>query len=140
MARTTTVNSDAGVRNGIGAIAFWIRSNDKWLTGSKRLKTKDIPVHEAELSGVLTALHHVSKDEYLRSADFIVVNCDNQGVVTKLKNNSKLPVIYESVYIEILSIIPRSKLRFKWVKGHKNNGKSRHWVNNWCDKELKKHY
>lgn len=139
--RYTTINTDAGVKNGISAIAYWIRSENSWLTGSKKLKDVNLDSTEAELKGIVNAMYLLTlpSNEFFANADRIVINCDNQGAIHKLKRND----VYKDVIpilTKIYTIIPRSKFKFKWVKGHSKRKGSKYWVNNWCDKELKKHY
>lgn len=137
--RFTTINTDAGVKDGKAAIAYWIRSNSKWLTGSRALKTPDLSSNEAELIGIVIALYYACLDSYLSTADIIVVNCDNQDALRRMKTQ-QVPDNLKSYLEKIHSIIPKNKIRYKWVKGHSKSDKSRNWVNNWCDKEARKHY
>lgn len=138
--RFTTVNTDAGVKNGQAAVAYWIRSENKWLTGSQPLKTPNLQSNEAELFGIIIALTKVAENEYLRTADIIVVNCDNQVALKAMTKQERIPEIAKP-YLELINqAIPRNKVRYKWVKGHTRGEKPRNWVNNWCDKEVRTHY
>lgn len=137
--RYTTVNTDAGVKEGKAAIAYWIRSDNKWITGSRALKTPDLCSNKAELSAIIIALTVVSQNEYLRTAHKIVVNSDSQTALGWMTKDS-VPEQYKQYIQDIYKVIPKDKIRFKWVKGHSKNTKSRNWVNNWCDKEARKHY
>ncbi len=136
--RFTTINTDAGVKEGKAAIAYWIRSEFVWLTGSQELKRTDLNSTEAEMSAIVIALTKVTQDEYLRTADRLVINSDSKGALSWLKHDTA-PTLYKDYLDKIYKIIPKSKIRFKWVKGH-SRGNSRKWVNNWCDKEVRKQY
>lgn len=137
--RYTTVNTDAGVRGEEAAVAYWIRSNKRWLTGSKALKTPNLSSNEAELIGIVIGLYYACLDSYLSTADIIVVNCDNQDALRRMRSGQVLDIL--KPYLEkIYSVIPKNKIKYKWVKGHSRSDKSRNWVNNWCDKEARKHY
>lgn len=139
--RCTTVNTDAGVKEGKGAVAYWIRSDNKWLTGSRPLKTPNLTCGEAELIGMVVGLDQVANDAFLSSADVIVVNCDSTDALYRIKNDKYIPLNVRPILDRIYEKIPKKKIRFKWVKGHKKkDGESKHWVNNWCDQEVRKHY
>lgn len=139
--RYTTVNTDAGMkRNGAAAFAFWIRSENVVLKGAKSFKTPMKNSNEAELAGILNALHIVAEDEYLRTADVIVVNCDNTQALRVLETNQINGYNkYKDFYKEIKSKIS-CPIQYRHVKGHSKGKTPREFVNNWCDKELKKHY
>lgn len=137
--RFTTLNTDAGVKEGKAAIAYWIRSNQIWVTGSQALKQADLCSNRAELSAIIIRLSKITENEYLRTADIIVVNSDSKTALGWMKDGS-YPDFYKSYVDNIYKVIPKNKIRFKWVKGHSKNTKSRNWVNNWCDKQVRKHY
>lgn len=140
--RFTTVNTDAGLKNnGSAAFAYYIRSDNNYvLKGAGPLKSSPKNSNEAELSAILNALYIVSNNEYLRSADIIVVNCDNkQALVVLRKKQIHGYAKYIEFYKSILTNI-NCPIYYKHVKGHTKGNIPRQWVNNWCDKELRKHY
>lgn len=137
--RFTTVNTDAGVKEGKAAVAYWIRSNSVWVTGSQELKQADLCSNKAELSAIIIGLNKVINNEYLRTADLIVVNSDSKTALGWMKGGD-CPSFYKPYLDAIYKVIPKNKIRFKWIKGHSKNTKSRNWVNNWCDRQVRKHY
>jgi len=138
--RFTTVNTDAGLRKGKAAYSYWIRSEDVIERGSGPLKGEIKNSNEAELAAILNALTIVANNEYLRSADVIVVNCDNKQALKVLRDKQINGYAkYTAFYNEILKRI-KVKIFYKHVKGHSKGNTPRQWVNNWCDKNLKKHY
>src|SRR5688572_1572205 len=96
--RFTTINTDAGIKGEIQGYAYWIRSEQVRLVGDGVFKYKKKDSNDAELAAILIALDIVSRDEYLRSADVIVVNCDNKSALDKLRNNT---ISSESVYYNV---------------------------------------
>lgn len=143
--RYTTINTDAGVKNKQGAFAYWIRSENCLLKGSGKLQSTDS--NEAELEAILLALVKTCTNEYLNTADIIVVNCDNINAIKKInsknieiKFNEFLTNINTKYSTNIKNKINFNKVYAKHVKGHSNKKTSRNWVNNYLDKELKKHY
>lgn len=139
--RFTTVNTDAGLKNdGKGAYAYWIRSNDVLVKGAGSLKGEIKNSNEAELAAILNALSIVANNEYLRTADIIVVNCDNKQALKTLRENQ---INGYAKYVEFYKELKKklsAPIFYKHVKGHSKGRTSREWVNNWCDKNLKKHY
>lgn len=137
--RYTTVNTDAGFKEGIAVYGYWIRSNNVRKIGSNRFKTPKTDPNDAELAAILTALLVVINDPYLASADQVVVNSDSKNAIRALSKNM---IEEDSVYYEEWQNI-RSKLKkihFKWVKGHSKGNTAREWVNNFIDKDIRKHY
>lgn len=137
--RYTTVNTDAGVRNGVSAVAYWVKTDGHTYKGSKKLKQKNLDSNHAELRGILIGLTIVAQTSRFRSADVIVVNCDNINALNWLKNRT-YPKEYQPIIEAIEEQVPFSKVKFKHVKGHVKEGAAKHFVNNWCDKEARKHY
>lgn len=138
--RFTTVNTDAGLKAGKAAYAYWIRSERIIKKGSGAIKGEMKSSNEAELVAILNALTVVANDEYLRTADIIVVNCDNKQALKVLRENQINGYAkYAEFYKELLKKI-KSPIYYKHVKGHTKGKSPREWVNNWCDKSLKKHY
>jgi ribonuclease HI len=139
--RFTTVNTDAGLKNdGSAAFACWIRSESYLIKAAGPLTSKPKNSNEAELAAILNALHIVSKDEYLRTADIIVVNCDNKQALKVLRDRringyEKYSAFYKTLLTKI-----SCPIYYKHVKGHTKGRQPREWVNNWCDKTLRKHY
>jgi ribonuclease HI len=139
--RYTTINTDAGLKpDGKAAFAYWIRSEHIILKGSGKLKDGIKNSNEAELAAILNALKIVSLNEFLRNADCIVVNCDNKQAI-KILREKRINGYdkYVKFYKDIIKIIT-CPITYKHVKGHSKGKTTREWVNNWCDKTLKKHY
>lgn len=139
--RFTTINTDAGFKpDGKAAFAYWIRSDKVTLKGSASLKPGIKNSNEAELAAILNAMYIVANNDYLKSADIIVINCDNKQALRTLRENR---INGYPKYIDFFKEIKKKincPIYYKHVKGHSRGKKSREWVNNWCDAELKKHY
>jgi ribonuclease HI len=138
--RFTTINTDAGIKKSIAAYSYWIRSEEVVLVNSDRFKLPKKDSTEAELAAMLVALRIVARNEYLRAADVIVVNCDSKGALEILRDNK---ITKDSIYYEewqnIRSLI-KAPIYYKWVKGHSKGKTPREWVNNFIDKQIRKHY
>ena len=141
--RYTTVNTDAGVKNGIAVYGYWIRSEKQRVIISNQFKLPKKDANEAELAAILTALIVVVKDKYLGTANVIVVNTDSKYAISMLKKNK---ISKESTYYEewnnIRSHFKKHHIKFtiRWVKGHSKGETAREWINNFIDKHIRIHY
>lgn len=139
--RFTTINTDAGLKpDGRAAFAYWIRSEKITLRGAQALTADVKNSNEAELAAILNALYIVANNDYLRSANVIVVNSDNKQALQVLRDRringyAKYVEFYKGILAKI-----NCPIYYKHVKGHTKGNTAREWVNNWCDKELRKHY
>jgi len=139
--RFTTINTDAGVKPNSSAFAYWIRSEHVVIRGAQPFKRHINDSNKAELAAIVSALLIVAKDEYLRSADVIVVNCDNKNALSALRNNKLYGWAgFVLEHYEKCRKLIKAPIYFKHVKGHHNNGKPRNYINAWCDNELKNYY
>lgn len=134
----TTINTDAGVKNNVGAIAYWIRSSTCRTIGSMKLKSENPDSTFAEIAGIITALLVVIQNPKLH-ADYFVVNCDSKEALRKVRTGD-LPEIFIEYHKRIFNIIDINKVTFRWVKGHSSMNTARNYINNWCDQEVRKHY
>lgn len=137
--RYTVVNTDAGIKGNVAAWAFWIRSDECKYVHSAKFKIAVTSSTEAELAAIVNALHFVSNDEYLRGADYIIVNCDNKGAIDMLNAGGCAKYPHLNVEYQKIKKIIGKPIKFKWVKGH-SSGDSRKWVNNFIDKKIREHY
>lgn len=138
--RYTTVNTDAGVKDGVGAIAYWIRSDSSVFKGSKRLKTESPDSTYAEIAGIITALLIVIGNHNLRTSDRFVVNCDSRSALQKVETGHKLPEVFVDYRTRIFAVIPIDRVIFRWVRGHTQCSKPRSYINRWCDQQVRSHY
>jgi ribonuclease HI len=138
--RFTTINTDAGIKGDVAVFGYYIRSEEVIYNNSGRFNTPKHNSEDAELAAIIYALLIVSRDVYLASADVIVVNCDNQGALGKLRNNR---INHYSPYYKAWQEIQAniiSPIYYKWVKGHSKGKTSREWINNHIDKSIRRHY
>lgn len=138
--RYTTVNTDAGLKNGIAVYGYWIRSENVRKIGANQFKHSKKDSNEAELAAILTALIVVYKDDYLNSADRFVINSDSKNALRILRENN---ITKDSIYYEEWNKIRpmlKDKVKFKWVKGHSKGKTAREWVNNFIDRNIRKYY
>lgn len=141
--RYTTITTDAGIRDGVAAYAYYIRSNEHIVSNSAQFLVPISNISEAEIGAVLYALNRLTKSHYLLTADSIVINCDNKFAIGVLKSKRFKGIYkrFEKVYENILSKI-NCPITFKHVESHvaKTKRQPRHHVNEWCDKQVRKHY
>lgn len=127
-----TVNTDASwcPNTKAGGWAAWVA-----IDGGTRLKhagqfhRRPKSSGEAEywalLNGAWLAARHGATELLLQS--------DCTGALAKVVKRHEPEVAALHELCEGLSI------RTKWVKAHTHKGTARHWVNDWCDRQAKKH-
>jgi ribonuclease HI len=138
--RFTTINTDAGIKGDISAYGYWIRSEHIKIFRTGKFQQPKTGSTDAELACLLIAMIIVARDEYLRSADIIVVNSDSKGALQILRNSRIDPISpYFKAWQEIRQTL-KKPIYYKWVKGHSKGNTPREWVNNHIDKKIREHY
>lgn len=141
-----TINTDAGVHpSGKGAFAFWIKMDEKTIQRSGVLKDDPIDSTQAEMMCIINALHVAKKSREFFTSDVIVINTDSLGSIHAFTNQPhNVKQKYKSIrwaYIELVRGL-KQEIKFKHVKGHtpKDTHTPREYINDWCDKEVRKIY
>ncbi len=147
-----TINTDASFSHyhEIGSYAFWIKC-DEFNIGKSGLLRKRVSRPEiAEFRCVLNALHTLFIQKTTEKIGFIVVNTDCLNVIHLINNDKEaiqkyrlaswgryLVQTYDSLRIKHKHL--KTKIEFRHVKAHTDTDTGRNFINDWCDKEAKKH-
>ena len=137
-----TINTDAGISSqGISAFAYWIKSDYETIKSSGKFKNTLIDINEGEIKSILNALTRVTRLNYFNQIDVIVINTDSKNAINHLIRPNGSVKYKEAVdyYNQITKEI-HCEIKFRHVRSHSNGKKARDWVNNWCDKQCRKHY
>lgn len=133
---TVIVDASHCHQTGYAGWAAWIRLDtvDYPIKKSGTLKKRVRNSTEAEMYGALNAIVLA----HSKGATDILVQCDNDEVC-RLANRASNSIYASDWAKHIAEYAPSVKIRGKHVKGHTSRTEPRFWVNNWCDKEAKKH-
>jgi ribonuclease HI len=138
---TATINSDAShyADYKVGAYAFWISTAKGRIRKAGALKGEVYSSNEAEFKSILNGLHTLYNAKLGDITD-IYINTDSRMVIRVLKENSNSPWCVDLIkaYNEITGKL-NANIILRHVKGHLHTKTPRHWVNDWCDTEAKRH-
>jgi len=140
-----TVNTDASFHpvHKVGAYAFWVVCNQGKILKSGRLKNAKNST-DAEAMAIANALYSISISDFTGITK-IIINSDCLPAIQKIKSTAKEPTAYKYCYNVIKKIRIKNGItgrrihEFRHVKAHSGTKEPRKWVNDWCDKEAKKH-
>lgn len=154
-----TLNTDASFSNkyNVATYAFWIACDDGRFFRSGALKGSVFsPIH-AEMKCIINALHYMFESGEFKSMNRIIINTDCLFAMQKLQNpegewgSSKkselidelrdIKMRYMKIFNDFLSKTPlvrKVSFEYRHVKAHTHTNNSRHFVNDFCDKEAKK--
>lgn len=149
-----TVNTDASFSRNhqIGAYAFWINSDNFKIQQSGMLRKKVTDPTHAECMCILNALHVVFQQENLSKVYMIIVNTDSMNAINVFTSNKKnihkygIKKHWQKYHGRFQLIrfsrgekVARIRIDFRHVKAHSGINDRRSHVNEWCDREAKKH-
>lgn len=132
-----TINTDASLKDGIASCAIWIKGDSYTKKHTSIMKGSFVDSNAAELAAITNGLFLASRDK-IDDVDRIVINTDSSAAIRILSNGTdkdKYKVFYDKFY-EIFEEVG-IEVKFKKVKGHTRGKDSRHWVNNWCDRNAR---
>jgi hypothetical protein len=148
-----TVSTDASFsqRYQRGSYAFWISSNGGRFFNSGMLKHKVGSPILCEMKCIVNAFYFIVK--YNIHADGIkrvIVNTDclnaihvfNDDKVSRKQynlNSSKHHALYIKFKKYVMQNFKDVKIEFRHIKAHDHTDDAKHFVNDWCDRECKKH-
>ena len=147
-----TINTDASFSryHEVGSYAFWIKCDEFNIGKSGMLKKRVSRPEIAEFRCVLNALHTLFTQKTTERIGLIVVNTDCMNVIHLINNDKEaiqryhlaswgryLVNVYDSLRIKHKQF--KTKIEFRHVKAHTDTDISRNFINDWCDKEAKKH-
>ncbi|WAK44697.1 ribonuclease H [Alteromonas phage vB_AmeP_PT11-V19] len=115
--------------NGYGGWAKFGAKPETMRCGGKLSKSPNSTV--AEYKGLVATLKKLEKQKDIVFKDkILIIQCDNQPALKTIERN------YSGYFLRDLKL---RHVKYKWVKAHNGYGDSRSAVNEWCDKEAKKH-
>ena len=149
-----TINTDASCAQTekLGAYAFWIVTDEGKIQKAGELKGEVVNSDHAELQSICNAIYTFKHSKF-RDIKKVVINTDSQCSIDFLsqKGASKKPHIIK-VLKEIRFLMMECCLKygfsirdvdtffnFKHVKAHNGKKDTRSFVNDWCDKQVKKY-
>lgn len=141
--KIVTINTDAGFypNEKVGSYAYWIKGKGLFLRGSGLFKQNCTNSTDAEMKAILNALHILDSSSYV-DIEKIVINRDNIHAKGSESGNELQRRISDKLSELRKKCDHKSKypfFDFRHVKAHSSIDKPRNWVNDWCDKECKRH-
>lgn len=146
-----TINTDASFsqKHQRGSFAFWIVSDRFKLLKSGLLRRQVSSPQIAEFRCIINAFH-VLLNEDVSDVHKIIVNTDCLNVIHLIKGDKENIRRYRLASwgsnlvstLEQMLIAKRlnpSIIEMRHVKAHTDNTDARSYVNDWCDREAKRH-
>ena len=148
-----TIKTDASFSklNQRGTYAFWIKSNQGKITRSGLLRNECSRAEIAEFKCLINAMHKLAESNWT-GITRVIVNTDCMNVMHLCERDEKkikryglgwglgLLKKYESMITSYKTgILEKATIEFRHVKSHVSTKSDRQWVNDWCDKEAKRH-
>jgi ribonuclease HI len=147
-----TINTDASFskRHHRGSFAFWISCNQGKFSQSGMFKNKVDNPTTAEMRCIYNAFFFANKRNLQKDIKRVIVNTDsyNSIHIFRLDERSmKKFSLYNQDNIRMSKKLKKltdlhfneCQIDFRHVKAHKHTDNARHFVNDWCDTECKKH-
>jgi ribonuclease HI len=147
-----TINTDASFSqyHNRGSYAFWIASDEGKFLKSGMLNNKVVDATMSEMMCIYNAFYFIKKFGIHRGCNKIIVNTDSMNSIHFFKNDVKAIKRYglyskqhKEISNKLLSYIKdnfsKIDIDFRHVKAHEHTNSARNLVNDWCDKECKKH-
>lgn len=145
--RCVTINTDASFHgtHKVGGFAFHIVCDHFRIKMGGRFKVNPQSSIEAEMMCMANAIHVLLSREDLPTTDLIVINSDC------LHSFEKIGLKKEGVGRVVAKLLKKLRERtarkgvvlpkydFRHVKAHSGKGDPRSLVNEWCDREAKRH-
>jgi len=147
-----TINTDASFsrKHQVGSYAFWIKCDEFNIGKSGMLKKRVSKPQIAEFRCIINSLHTLFTTKTVDRIGFIVVNTDCLDVI-HLINDDKVAIrnynlaSWGNHLVQTYDLLRtrhkklKIKIEFRHVKSHTDTDTGRTFVNDWCDKEAKKH-
>lgn len=149
-----TINTDASFSKLYqrGTYAFWIKSNKGKITKSGLLRNECSRPEIAEFRCIVNAMHKLAEANW---ADItkVIINTDCMNVIYLIaRDNKKIKRFglfpwgsdtlnkFESMVSSYRKTFLKGvPIELRHVKAHVSTKSDREWVNDWCDKEAKRH-
>ena len=147
-----TINTDASFSqyHSRGSYAFWISSDEGKFLKSGMLKDKVVDATMSEMKCIYNAFYFIKKFNVHIGCNKIIVNTDSLNSIHFFKNDEKAikrygleskqhKVLSQKLLTYIKNNFTNIDIEFRHVKAHEHTNSARNLVNDWCDKECKKH-
>lgn len=144
-----TINTDASFchDNSVGGFAFWITCNNGRIKMGGALKEVSGAM-EAEMQALANAVHTLEKSNIIKGrVDHIYINSDCLWMFKKIGKGSD-NYVGRHIANGLSRILKKGRVpahgnkkrySLRHVKAHTHRRTKRNWVNDWCDKEARKH-
>ncbi len=142
-----TINTDASYNfhNQKGGYAFYIVCNNGKILKSGKIKNPDKSL-DCEMKAIANALYMFKGSDLNKGVTKIIINTDCKPAILHIKEKSKFD-IGRYIHRKIKAIkkqngnfgMVKDFCEFRHVKAHTGKNDARSWVNDWCDREAKKH-
>lgn len=142
MVNFITINTDASFCpfEKVGGYAYWIKGPNLSIKNSGVFKIKLPNSQDAEIKAVANALSSILKLKSLPTADVLIINTDCYGSIEQIKNQStEISILINDKIEKIKQVTGAKTLILRHVKAHVKIIDKKTYVNDWCDKEAKKH-
>jgi ribonuclease HI len=153
-----TVNTDASFSNKykVGSYAFWVVCDEYKFKSSGMLKQQVANSTLSEMRCICNALSLLAKKRKTtegattKMIHHVIVNTDSLNAIHVFTDDKERMHHYHLTnkkYQSITKVYNKIKkdnytgvkMEFRHVKAHRDTKTGRTWVNDWCDKECKKH-
>lgn len=144
-----TINTDASFsgEHQKGGYAFYIVCNDFRIKSGGPFRADPRNSEDAEMMAIGNAIATLLRRVELPKTKLLVINSDCKSGLSKIDKPNKilkvknrpLPRKIRGLIDELLKRIGNPKVDFRHVKAHNGHPDARSWVNDWCDKEAKRH-
>ncbi len=140
-----TINTDASFhsRLKVGSYAYWIVSNQGLILRSGELKGVVENSTQAEVMCIANALFAV-KHSKIHTVSKIIINTDclhfNRYMANHLQEDATCKII-SRLYVDLVKKYNLKKgwLEIRHIKAHTEISNANQYVNDWCDRQAKKH-
>lgn len=144
-----TINTDASYSGDHkkGGYAFYIVCNEFRIKSGGPFRVEPRNSEEAEMMAIGNAIATLLRRAILPKTKLLVINSDCKNGMTKIQkpnkivnvDNRTLPRKVKELLNQLSNRVGNPKIDFRHVKAHNGFPDARSWVNDWCDKEAKKH-
>jgi ribonuclease HI len=137
-----TISTDASFcpRTKVGGWASYVVCNHFKFKISGKLKGFLLSPQEAEIKAIGNVLHYILSSPHIPEFSYIYVNTDCKNGAKAIENPSTPLEWAVNKSLQLLATRTNCpKVEFRYVAAHTSSTTPRSYVNEWCDKQAKKH-
>lgn len=141
MVKCITINTDASFfhKEKIGAYAFTIVCDNFRIKRSGLLKSVN-SCTDAEIMAIGNAIAFLLNSSDTPQSTWLIINTDCRPAIDAIRQSKgELGCKVHKLWIKLIAKLKSNNNKFRHVKAHTRNDSARSHVNNWCDKEAKRH-